>query len=151
VRNRAGMTAVPNEQFLGHLMNEAKKRCETREQRLTVSGGIGAEFVQDKCPHGAALMGRFYLIDDRLYQLVASWPPGMEQQETSRFFASFRLITAPGPVVATPPAASPQPGRPADSIPKSAPPKDAGKEGIGSVLENAMKRFPDSPGAGQQR
>ena len=145
VRNRAGMTAVPNEQFLGHLMDGMKKGCETREQRLSVSGGIGAEFVQDKCPNRAALMGRFYLIDDRLYQLVASWPVGMEQQETSRFFASFRLITAPGPVVAAPPPATPPPGRPADSIPKSAPPKDAG---VAGVFESAMKRFPDSPGAG---
>src|SRR5262249_52395767 len=49
VRSRDGMTAVPNEQFLGHIMNEMKKGCDTREQRLTVSGGIGAEFVQDKC------------------------------------------------------------------------------------------------------
>jgi hypothetical protein len=145
VRNRAGMTAVPNEQFLGHLMNEMKKGCETREQQLSVSGGIGAEFVQDKCPNGAALMGRFYLIDDRLYQLVASWPAGMEQRETSQFFASFRLITAPGPVVAAPPPSAPQTARPADSIPKSAPPKEAG---VASAFESAMKRFPDSPGAG---
>jgi hypothetical protein len=116
---------MPNEQFLTHLLKEMKGDCELREQRLSISGGIGAEFTKEKCPDGTLLKGRFYLVDDRLYQLIAAWPAGPQPAETNRYFESFRLLQA---AAAPATAAAPSPTKEA---------------GISSVFEGAMKRFPD--------
>jgi hypothetical protein len=108
VRRRDGMTLVPNEQLLTVLLQSMKGDCELSEQRLAMPGGIGADFVNDKCPNGSMLRGRFILVDDRLYQLIAAAPAGMpEAADLNRLFDSFRLIltAAPPPPIAAPPAA----------------------------------------------
>jgi Domain of unknown function (DUF4189) len=103
LRRRDGMAAVPNEQLLAAMLAGMKGDCELTEQRLAIPGGIGAEFVKDKCRDGTMLKGRFYLLDDRLYQLVAAWPGGMaEAADIDRFFSSFRLILAATPAPAAP-------------------------------------------------
>ena len=58
------------------------------------------------------LEARLYMVDQRLYQLIAISRPGeMSQGTINRFFKSFRLETAPSPGGASPPPAplKPQP------------------------------------------
>jgi uncharacterized protein DUF4189 len=108
IRRRDGMTTVPNEQLLAHLLQDLRGDCELRQQRLSIAGGIGAEFVKEKCPGGTVLKGRLYLVDDRLYQLVAAWPGGPEPAEASRFLETFRLLMAAAPATPTVPEPAPQ-------------------------------------------
>lgn len=107
-RRRDGMTTVSNEQLLAHLLKDLRGDCDLRQQGLSIAGGIGAEFVKEKCPGGALLKGRLYLVDDRLYQLVAAWPDGPEPAEASRFFETFRLLMAAAPATSPAPEPAPQ-------------------------------------------
>jgi hypothetical protein len=156
VRTRDGMTLVPNEQLLTTLLQSMKGDCQMSEQRLAMPGGIGADFVNDKCPDGTMLRGRFILVDDRLYQLVAAGPAGMtEGADFNRLFDSFRLILTAAPPVASapprPPAAAAPPPPPAPP-PAAAAPAAADEAAWAAIkgsktpaqFDDFLKRFPKS-------
>src|SRR5206468_1113016 len=73
-----------------------------------------------------------YALGDRLYQAIVVGPPGQESKpETQKFFDSFKLTNrAAGQRIA------------------AAVPSAAKESGVAGALEGALKRFPDSPQAG---
>ena len=83
---------APPDTLLDNVRNGSAKGHTLRsEQRLTISGNPGREYVIARA-NGVILVTRSFLVGNRLYQIIVAGRPGVEQQmETRRFLESFTL------------------------------------------------------------